>query len=123
MVKGKEPECVNEYQRMAMKHGTDCEVHKVATMCGIIFPLLYPDLKFYEECYYVKDNVLVSPDGRLRKSDNSVLYAFERKAPIETTHKPTLHEEVPRIYISQTLLESRVLGTQATLYLCWSNSS
>ena len=106
-----------------MDHGTECEVHHLATMCSIIMPFLYPDCIFFEEGSYVDKNVLVSPDGSLRLYDGTLLFAFEGKSPMQKQYQPTLHEVVPTRYIPQTLYKGRVLKTAGTLYLCWTERS
>ncbi|XP_045178040.2 uncharacterized protein LOC123538138 [Mercenaria mercenaria] len=123
VINGVDPPEPSETQQKAMQHGTDCENHQVATMCGMIMPFLYPDLIFQEEGYYVKDNILVSPDGSLRSMDNSVKYAFEGKAPVEKTFTTTLHDQVPDRYITQTLFEQKALQADGTLYISWTDYS
>lgn len=95
----------------------------MATMCGIIMPLLYPDLTFQEEGFYLQDGILVSPDGSLRSDDNSVKFAFEGKAPTEKTFTTSLHYKVPDRYITQTLFEQKVLNAEGTLYMSWTDQT
>ena len=110
-------------QKAAMEHGSESEVHQIATLSSVIMPYLYPDMIFHEEGYYPCNGLIVSPDGSLR-TDSGIVYAFEGKAPIGNAYKTPVHYEVPERYISQTILESDVEESQkGTLYLCWSNES
>lgn len=68
----------------AMKYGTDCEVHEIATVSSVMLPFLYRDLDYHEDGFCLDKRSIVSPDGSLRKQDNNkVVYAFEAKAPVE----------------------------------------
>ncbi|KAK3103474.1 hypothetical protein FSP39_019495 [Pinctada imbricata] len=68
-VKEKEP-CATVKQ--AMQHGIDNEQNAVATIVGKIIPVLFPELKFFEEgCVVIKRGdgfpfMVISPDGSLR---------------------------------------------------------
>ena len=104
-----DPPSPSEIQQKAMRHGVESEIHQLATMSGIIMPFLYPELVFYEEGYYVQDNVLVSPDGSLQNTDKSHTdYAFEDKAPSSTKYATSVHYTVPERYMTQTLFEQRL---------------
>ena len=52
VINGALPAEPSEVQRLAMEHGTESEIHQMATMCGIIMPFLFPDLTFQEEGVY-----------------------------------------------------------------------
>ena len=112
----------------AMKHGTESEIHQIATLSSVIMPFLFPNLNFHEEGFYLDRGVIVSPDGSIRdENDRKVMYAFEGKAPVErqsVSYTTRVHYEVPDRYISQTLFEGQVLNAQnGTLYLCWTPES
>ena len=121
----KEKSSVSESQEKAMQHGVESEQHEIATLASVIIPFMFPETIFYEEGYYIKDNVVVSPDGSLRdKSGESVVYAFEGKAPIGNDFTTQQHYSVPERYITQTLFEDKALKAEkGTLYLCWTDES
>ena len=110
-------------QQAAMKHGTDSEVHQIATLASVIVPFLFPDLVFHEEGFYEENGIIVSPDGSLRANDN-IAFAFEGKAPVGNAFVTPVHYKVPNRYISQTIFEQDVLHAEGgTLYLSWNKES
>ena len=125
VMNGIEPTAPTSEQEKFMKHGTDSAIHEIATMCSIIMPVLFPDCVFHEEGYYVRDDVLVSPDGSLRLKDSgSAEYAFEGKAPFPNPFTKPVHYQVPDRYIPQTLFEQRVLESRCgTIYMSWTEES
>ena len=125
VMNGIEPPAPTSEQEKFMKHGTDSEVHEIATMCSIVMPVLFPDCVFHEEGYYVRDDVLVSPDGSLRLNDSEgAEYAFEGKAPFPNPFTKPVHYQVPERYIPQTLFEQRVLKSRCgTIYMSWTEES
>ena len=58
VISGVEPAAPSEEQSVAMKHGTDSEIHQIATLTSIIIPFLYPTLTFHEEGFYLKDKYI-----------------------------------------------------------------
>lgn len=124
VLSGVDPPEPSAEQAKAMKHGTESEVHEIATLCGVVMPFLFPDLVFYEEGYYIRDGILVSPDGSMKDSTDT-RYAFEGKAPTGmSSYSTPVHYCVPDRYIPQTLFEQRVLqASNGTIYLSWSQES
>ena len=109
-------------QNAAMKHGIESEIHEIATLSSIIMPVYSPGHVFYEEGYYIKDGILVSPDGSIRLSETPI-YAFEGKAPVGNTFTTPVHYKIPERYITQTLFEQKVLNSKGTIYTSWSKES
>ena len=114
-----------ESQVKAMEHGIACEEHEIATLASVIMPFLYPYMTYNEEGYYLENGIIVSPDGSLRdETGNTLVYAFEGKAPVGNDFTVKQHYKVPERYITQTLFEQKVLkATKGTLYLCWTEES
>ena len=101
----------------AMQYGTDNEINAVSTLVGRIMPVVAPDLCYHEEgCYRLDDNsfMIVSPDGSLRKDDDSCVMGVEFKCP---TIK--VHTEVPVRYYLQCLAEMEVLDCDQLLFVSW----
>ena len=115
----------SEDQEKRMKHGTESEVHEIATLAGMIMPFLFPDMTYHEEGYYVEDEVIVSPDGSLRDATGSkCFYAMEGKAPLGNEFVIKQHYNVPERYITQCLFEQKVLKAEmGTMYICWTEES
>ncbi|KAH3864335.1 hypothetical protein DPMN_027352 [Dreissena polymorpha] len=114
----------SEQQENAMRHGTESEKHEIATLSSIVLPFLFPNLIYFEEGYYVENNVMVSPDGCLRDAASmTAVYAFEGKAPFGSIWCRQ-HYKVPERYMTQTIFEQKVLSAEnGTLYLCWTPES
>ncbi|XP_053406396.1 uncharacterized protein LOC128559213 [Mercenaria mercenaria] len=124
VVNGMQPMKSSDIQQQAMQHGTESEIHQIATMCGVIMPFLFPDLVFNEEGFYKSDGKIVSPDRSLKNSDQVAEYAFEGKAPVEKTFTTTVHYKVPSRYVTQTIFEQKVLNAKGgTLYMSWTPKS
>ena len=98
-----------------MQHGTVNEHHAVATLAGIVLPVLH--LCYYEEGAYVVSNssgepmFIVSPDGRLRLGEESPVMAIEIKCPYPADFKPSVHYTLPERYVTQVLAEMYALGS------------
>ena len=120
---GVEADEPSEAQHDAMLHGTQSEVHEIATLSSIVMPFLFPDMIFHEEGYYVHNGMVVSPDGSLMSSDG-VEFAFEGKAPVGNIFTIPVHYKIASRYITQTVFEQKVLSAKCgTLYLSWSTES
>ena len=118
-----EPPPKTPEQQAAMKRGTDSEIHQIATLASVVMPFLFPETTFFEVGYYNTGNILVSPDGILKNND-SVIYAFEGKAPVGNVYTTPVHYEVPLRYITQTLFEQKATNAEkGTLYCSWSPQS
>ena len=110
----------------AMKHGSESEIHAVATLVSFIIPSLFPALMFREEGIHLLHGIGVSPDGALVDKEGHIAYAVEIKCPtcIDETLKLPVHYDVPSRYMCQVLLEGKALDAQhGTLYVTWSNKS
>ena len=126
VMKGIESPAPTTEQEKFMKHGTDSEVHEIATLCSIVMPVLFPNCVFREEGYYVRNNILVSSDRSLRLTEDSgsIEYAFEGKASYPNAYTTPVHYRVPDRYITQTLFEQRVVDSRCgTIYMSWTNES
>ncbi|CAG2249712.1 unnamed protein product [Mytilus edulis] len=120
-----------------MEHGTQSEIHAVATLTGKVLPFFSPGLKYIEEGAHViyveaEPFILVSPDGSVghinMESGGSPfvpnpLYGCEFKCPSAADFKTPVHYEIPIRYIPQVLSEMVCLKTDKLWYLCWTEES
>jgi hypothetical protein len=86
-------EVISNDVRQRMEHGTQSEIHAIATLVGKVLPFYYPDLKYIEEGTHIVQCqetpfILVSPDGSLGRVDLDSRYtptpflACEFKCPV-----------------------------------------
>ncbi|CAG2194451.1 unnamed protein product [Mytilus edulis] len=131
----KEKPAPTEQQQMAMKHGTENEIHALATLHSKVMPAFFPNLTYYEEGIHMitannKNIIGVSPDGSIRRSENlsgvieDIVYAVECKCPYSSYKFNTpVYYKIPTRYICQTMLEMRSMGCQECIFLCWTEES
>ena len=120
VVNGRQRESLSDLQKRAMEHGTESEVHQIATLSSIILPFLFPDVEYFDG-YHIENKILVSPDRNLcNRSGDEIQFASEGKAPVlEKPNTRLQHYSVPLRYISQTVFESKVTKSKnGTLYIC-----
>lgn len=100
------PEILTEEAKKRMAHGTESEIHAIATLTSKVMPFYHPGLVYVEEGaheVYIGDSpcLLISPDGSLRpwKSNSSVqpdpVLACEFKAPSPADYKTPVHYQIP----------------------------
>ena len=121
-----------------LEHGTEKEIHAVATLIGRFLPIYYPRLHFVEEgCYVLSGKNVdilgeVSPDGSIRRFDCSgedspklgnVIAAVEIKCPFPTERSLPVHYSLPGYYVAQCLAEIVVLQTDILIFVSYSNES
>ncbi|XP_076094128.1 uncharacterized protein LOC143064860 [Mytilus galloprovincialis] len=128
---------ISDEVRKRMEHGTQSEIHAVATLTGKVLPFFSPGLKYIEEGAHVisveaEPFILVSPDGSVghinMESGGSPfvpnpLYGCEFKCPSAADFKTPVHYEIPIRYIPQVLSEMVCLKTDKLWYLCWTEES
>ncbi|XP_071172850.1 uncharacterized protein [Mytilus edulis] len=131
----KEKPAPTEQQQMAMKHGTENEIHALATLHSKVMPAFFPNLTYYEEGIHMitannKNIIGVSPDGSIRRSENlsgvieDIVYAVECKCSYSSYKFNTpVYYKIPTRYICQTMLEMRSMGCQECIFLCWTEES
>lgn len=90
-----------------MQHGTDSEIHAIATLVGKVLPFYFPTLKYVEEgAHEIKRDdepfLLISPDGSLGTIEINAtkppvpLYGCEFKCPVPGDYKTPVHYEIPQ---------------------------
>lgn len=97
---------ISEEVRKRMDHGTQCEVHAIATLTTKVLPFFYPQLKFIEEGAHEvcsdKPFILISPDGSLGSAElHSIepplpVVGCEFKCPSPADYKTPVHYQIPK---------------------------
>ncbi|KAK3085496.1 hypothetical protein FSP39_004241 [Pinctada imbricata] len=123
------------------RHGTDNEMHAVATVVGSILPIYFPNSCYVEEGCYLKyglnvDQALleVSPDGSIRdvhysSVDGSIerigkcLAAVEVKCPFPNGNEANVHHVLPDYYVAQCLAEMHVMETSRLIFVSYTANS
>ena len=114
-------------QLHAMKHGSDNEIHAVATIVGKLLPVFRPELVFQEEgCVVIYENdvfMVVSPDGSGIRN-NATKVAFEIKCPVPNKKFTTdVHYTLPKYYVCQIMSEMKALSCDELYYVCFTPES
>ena len=122
------PEPPENVKKM-MDHGSENELHAVATVVTKVLPVLNPDLKFFEEgCYPFEMNgvpAVVSPDGSCRQDFSSPTeYGIEIKCPFPGNKFATpVQYKLPKYYVPQVLSEMKALNTDKLYFVSYSSDS
>ncbi|CAH1799200.1 unnamed protein product [Owenia fusiformis] len=132
VVKGKAKK-VTELQKSNMQHGSDSEIHAVATLVSKILPVYYPSMVFREDgckVLQVTDclRIVVSGDGSLVEVDSNknhnVKVQVEFKCPVPGKKFQTpVYYNIPLYYSTQLLSEAVAYGCPSFINLCWTDES
>ena len=106
-----------------MKYGTENEINAVATVTGKILPVVYPNMKCFEEgClpieFYDSPVLIVSPDESIGLMDDNNSHQIQSGLEIKCSVRQ-LQNEIPVRYYLQCLCKMAVLGVTNLLYVCW----
>lgn len=122
----KEAEQIPDFLKERFEYGTRNELNAVATLISRYLPAFHPTTCFYEEgCYTCshesKINLIVSPDGSVRSSDEHIVFGIEIKCPMPgKLYTTPIHYNIPHYYVPQILGEMHVLGVKELLFLSYS---
>jgi hypothetical protein len=124
-----------------MDHGTQNEIHGIATLASVVMPALFPHCAvLYEEGLSFVHSPLrpclmaVSPDGYIGVCNNSetcyhpsALFhmptAVEVKCPYPNENQLPVHYDIPTYYAIQLLAEMKCKGTTSAIYCSYSEES
>ena len=115
-----------------LRHGTENEIHAVATLISKVLPVYQPEALFVEEgCETIKEGehvlMIVSPDGSIRISTENgleTLAGVEIKCPYPgKLYTTPVHYELPWYYVTQVILEMHVLNVTQLYYLSYTSDS